>query len=112
MGRRLRSPTCASTDAKVGYENRLPALDNARGAAAQPPARLRCGCYVRPMTRIAAIAPVLPPHSSSQAEITAAIAPLLAPDPKRRPLVERMYASSTAERRYSALPLEAYQHLG
>lgn len=64
------------------------------------------------MTRIAAIAPVLPPHSSSQAEITAAIAPLLAPDPKRRPLIERMYASSTVERRYSALPLEAYQHLG
>ena len=64
------------------------------------------------MTRIAAIAPVLPPHSSSQAEITAAIAPLLAPDPKRRPLIERMYASSTVERRYSALPLEQYQHLG
>jgi alkylresorcinol/alkylpyrone synthase len=64
------------------------------------------------MTRIAAIAPVLPPHSSSQAEITAAIAPLLAPDPKRRPLVERMYSSSTVERRYSALPLEQYQHLG
>ena len=64
------------------------------------------------MTRIAAIAPVLPEHSYSQAEITAAIAPLLAPDPKRRPLVERMYASSTVERRYSALPLEQYQHLG
>ena len=70
------------------------------------------GCYVQPMTRIAAIAPVLPPHSYSQAEITAAIAPLLAPDPKRRPLVERMYASSTVERRHSALPLEEYQHLG
>jgi len=64
------------------------------------------------MTRIAAIAPVLPPHSSSQAEITAAIAPLLAPDPQRRPLVERMYSSSTVERRYSVLPIEQYQHLG
>lgn len=64
------------------------------------------------MTRIAAIAPVLPEHSYSQAEITAAIAPLLAPDPRRRPLIERMYASSTVERRYSALPLERYQDLG
>ena len=64
------------------------------------------------MTRIAAIAPVLPEHSYSQAEITAAIGPLLAPDPKRRPLIERMYSSSTVERRYSALPLERYQDLG
>ena len=64
------------------------------------------------MTRIAAIAPVLPEHSYSQAEIAAAIAPLLAPDPTRRPLVERMYVSSTVQRRYSALPLEQYEHLG
>ena len=64
------------------------------------------------MTRIAAIAPVLPEHSYSQAEIIAAVAPLLAPDPKRRPLIERMYSSSTVQRRYSALPLERYQDLG
>jgi len=64
------------------------------------------------MTRIAAIAPVLPEYSYSQAEITAEIAPLLAPDPRRRPLIERMYSSSTVERRYSALPLERYQDLG
>jgi alkylresorcinol/alkylpyrone synthase len=64
------------------------------------------------MTRIAAIAPVLPEHSYSQAEITSAIAPLLAPDAKRRPLIERMYSSSTVERRYSALPLERYRDLG
>ena len=64
------------------------------------------------MTRIAAIAPVLPEHSYSQAEIIAEIGPLLAPDPKRRPLIERMYSSSTVERRYSALPLERYRDLG
>lgn len=64
------------------------------------------------MTRIAAIAPVLPAHSYSQAEITAEIAPLLAPDAKRRPLIERMYKSSTVERRYSVLPLERYRDLG
>lgn len=58
------------------------------------------------MTRIAAVAPVVPEHSYSQAEITAAIAPLLAPEQKNRPVVERMYSSSTVERRYSAVPLE------
>ena len=58
------------------------------------------------MTRIAAVAPVLPDFSYSQAEIAAAIAPLLAPELKNRPVVERMYISSTVERRYSAVPLE------
>ena len=58
------------------------------------------------MTRIAAVAPVLPEFSYSQAEISAAIAPLLAPELKNRPVVERMYTSSTVERRYSAVPLE------
>ena len=57
------------------------------------------------MTRIATVAPVLPEFSYSQAEITAAIAPLLAPELKNRPVVERMYSSSTVERRYSAVPL-------
>lgn len=59
------------------------------------------------MTRIAAVAPVLPEFSYSQAEITAAIAPLLAPERKNRPVIERMYSSSTVERRYSAVPLES-----
>lgn len=64
------------------------------------------------MTRIAAVAPVLPDHSYSQQEIVAVMGPLLSPDPKRRALVERMYSSSTVERRYSALPLERYRDLG
>jgi alkylresorcinol/alkylpyrone synthase len=64
------------------------------------------------MTRIAAIAPVLPEHSYSQAEISAAIHPLLVPDPSHRALIERMYSSSTVERRYCALPLERYRDLG
>lgn len=64
------------------------------------------------MTRIAAVEPVLPDHSSSQQEIIAVMGPLLSPDPKRRALIERMYASSTVERRYSALPLERYLDLG
>lgn len=64
------------------------------------------------MTRIAAVAPVLPEHSYSQQEIIAVMGPLLSPDPRRRALIERMYASSTVERRYSALPLERYIDLG
>lgn len=58
------------------------------------------------MTRIAVVAPALPEYSYSQAEITAAIAPMLAPLAKNRPVVERMYTSSTVQRRYSAVPLE------
>ena len=64
------------------------------------------------MTRIASVAPVLPEYSYSQSEIIAVMGPLLSPDPKRRPVIERMYASSTVERRYSALPLERYRDLG
>jgi alkylresorcinol/alkylpyrone synthase len=64
------------------------------------------------MTRIAAVAPVLPEHSSTQEEIVAVMGPLLSPDPRRRALIARMYASSTVERRYSALPLERYRDLG
>lgn len=69
-------------------------------------------CYGHAMTRVTAIAPALPPYSYTQAEITAAIAPVLAPDPKHRPIIERMYSASTVERRYSALPLEQYEQLG
>ena len=64
------------------------------------------------MTRIAAVAPELPAHSYSQQEIIEVMGPLLSPDPKRRALIERMYSSSTVERRYSALPLERYRDLG
>lgn len=64
------------------------------------------------MTRIAAVAPVLPEFSYSQSEIIAVMGPLLSPDPRRRPVIERLYASSTVERRYSALPLERYRDLG
>ena len=64
------------------------------------------------MTRIAAIAPVLAEFSYSQAEILDVVAPLLASDPSRRPVIERMYASSTVERRHTALPIERYSELG
>lgn len=63
------------------------------------------------MSRIAAVAPVLPPHSYTQAEITAELAPLIAPSPSRRALLERMHASSRIGIRHTALPLERYREL-
>ena len=64
------------------------------------------------MTRLAAIAPVLPEHSYSQAEILEVVAPVLARDPSRLPVITRMYDSSTVERRHTALPIERYANLG
>lgn len=64
------------------------------------------------MTRIAAVAPVLPPHVYSQAEITSELAPLISPDPSRRAVLERMHAGSGIGTRHTALPIEAYRDLG
>ncbi len=64
------------------------------------------------MTRIAAVAPVLPPHVYTQAEITQELAPLISPDPSRRAVLERMHAGSGIGTRHTALPIEAYRDLG
>ncbi len=64
------------------------------------------------MTRIAAVAPVLPEHSSSQADITRELAPLLSTDPGKRAVLERMHAASGIGTRHTALPLERYRDLG
>jgi alkylresorcinol/alkylpyrone synthase len=64
------------------------------------------------MTRIAAVAPVLPPHVYTQAEITRELAPLISPDPSRRAVLERMHAGSGIGTRHTALPIEAYRDLG
>lgn len=64
------------------------------------------------MTRIAALAPVLPVHAYSQAEITRELAPLISPDPARRAVLERMHAGTRIGTRHTALPLEAYRDLG
>lgn len=63
------------------------------------------------MSRIAAVAPVLPEHRYTQREITAELAPLIAPSAGRRAVMERMHASSRIETRYTALPLEQYRSL-
>ena len=64
------------------------------------------------MTRIAAVAPVLPEFAYTQAEITRELAPLISSVPSRRAVLERMHAASGIGTRYTALPLERYRTLG
>ncbi len=64
------------------------------------------------MTRIAAVAPVLPAYEYTQAEITAELAPLLTSAPGPRAVLERMHAASGIGTRFTALPLERYRSLG
>jgi alkylresorcinol/alkylpyrone synthase len=64
------------------------------------------------MTRIAAVAPVVPDYCYTQAEITATVAPMLSPDGSHRAVLERVHANSRIATRYTALPLERYAHLG
>ncbi len=64
------------------------------------------------MTRIAAVAPVVPDHRYSQAEITAELAPLITHQDSHRVVLERMHANSGILTRHTALPLERYRDLG
>jgi alkylresorcinol/alkylpyrone synthase len=64
------------------------------------------------MTRIAAVAPVLPPYSYPQAEITHELVSLVAPTAGHRAVIERMHAASGIGTRHTALPLERYRDLG
>jgi len=64
------------------------------------------------MTRIAAVAPVLPVYVYSQSEITAELAPLITSVPARQAVIERMHAASGIGTRHTALPLERYRELG
>ncbi len=64
------------------------------------------------MSRIAAVAPVLPAFAYTQAEITAELAPLISTVPARRAVLERMHAASGIATRHTALPLERYRDLG
>jgi alkylresorcinol/alkylpyrone synthase len=64
------------------------------------------------MTRIAAVAPVLPAFVYTQSEITAELAPLITAVPARQAVIERMHAASGIGTRHTALPLERYRELG
>ncbi|GIG28316.1 type III polyketide synthase [Cellulomonas marina] len=63
------------------------------------------------MSRIVAVAPVLPPHAYPQAEITAEIGGLVTTDPRRLALLRRVQASSGIDTRHLVLPLEKYAGL-
>ncbi|WP_066588091.1 type III polyketide synthase [Cellulomonas timonensis] len=63
------------------------------------------------MSRIVAVAPVLPEHAYPQAAVAAHIAPLLSPDPVRQAVITRLSAASGVDTRHFALPLEEYAGL-
>jgi len=63
------------------------------------------------MSRIAAVAPVLPAFAYTQEQITAELAPLISSAPGRRAVLERMHAASGIGTRHTALPLERYREL-
>ncbi|MFZ5871985.1 MAG: type III polyketide synthase [Actinomycetota bacterium] len=63
------------------------------------------------MSRIAAVAPVLPPHRHTQAEITELFADLVVPSGEKRALLERLHASAGVRERHLAMPLHAYRGL-
>jgi alkylresorcinol/alkylpyrone synthase len=64
------------------------------------------------MTRIAAVAPVVPDFCYTQAEITAEVAPMLAHGESHRTVIERVHGNSGIDTRYTVLPLERYRDLG
>ncbi|WP_372594343.1 type III polyketide synthase [Actinotalea sp.] len=64
------------------------------------------------MSRLLAVTSALPPHVHPQAEITGMLGPILAPDPARRALLERLHGASGVLTRHMTLPLEAYADLG
>lgn len=63
------------------------------------------------MSRIAAVAPVLPAFVSTQDEITAELAPLIFADPRQRVVMQRMHAGTGIQTRHTALPIEQYREL-
>lgn len=65
------------------------------------------------MSRIAAVAPVLPDHVYPQQQITALLGPLIAREGEsaRLPVLERIHARSGVDTRHLALPLDRYPSL-
>ncbi|WP_344246295.1 type III polyketide synthase [Isoptericola hypogeus] len=63
------------------------------------------------MSRVLAVAPVLPEHAYPQEEIAEVIAPLLAPAGPRRALTRRLHLASGVRTRHLALPIDRYEGL-
>lgn len=64
------------------------------------------------MPRLVAVAPVLPPHTYRQAEISDVIGPLLTSSPERVRTMRRLHDSTGVRTRNLALPLDRYPALG
>lgn len=58
-----------------------------------------------------AVAPALPAHTYTQAEITSALAGMITDDPGRQSVMRRLHASSHVETRHLVMPLEAYKQI-
>ena len=63
------------------------------------------------MTRIAAVAPVVPPHRYPQAEITDAFARLVLAPGAPRAVLDRVHAATQVRTRHLSMPLERYAEL-
>jgi alkylresorcinol/alkylpyrone synthase len=63
------------------------------------------------MTRIVAVAPVLPPHRYAQQTLTDAFAELVLPEGTDRRVLDRLHAATGVRTRHLALPLERYGEL-
>ena len=63
------------------------------------------------MSRIVAVAPVLPEFSYPQAQITDEIGGLITQDAKKRALLDRFHSSSGIATRHTVLPIERYRDL-
>lgn len=63
------------------------------------------------MSRVVAVAPVLPEHSYASEEVSTVIGPLLTADPSRTVLLRRLHRGAGVRRRHLALPLEDYAGL-
>jgi len=63
------------------------------------------------VTRIAAVAPVVPSHRYPQADITDAFARIVLAPGAPRTVLDRVHAATTVETRHLAMPLERYAQL-
>ncbi len=61
------------------------------------------------MARIAAVAPALPAHVYTQAEIADTIAPMVTADPARQSVMRRLHAASMVDTRHLVMPIERYR---
>ncbi len=55
------------------------------------------------------MAAALPEHAYAQADITAMLAPMIAPDPSKRALLHRLHEGARVDRRHLIMPIDEYR---